>query len=606
MSSDKAFVLYNLLCEDLAVADRLAVSSLPLNSNCETQIVAINQLRTSFLKKYVANENDDAETRAIEAFLASNELCSQWVDPAKRADVDELDATLWGEFLNVTHSFFKPNGDDLLSLTEIVDGLKPGPGASVGARGDSMYQKLFSSPLTTQDPALYSWYRAMCKRSPIHYAAELCRVAKYGAYTLTEGNALQTVDKNTEIRRVICTEPSLEMLFQQAIGGLFAKRLESYFGLSLSEQPDNNRELARRGSITHELCTLDLKEASNSVSLGLCSATIPKYTLGWMLQTRSRITKLPDGSHVDLQMMSSMGNAFTFPLQTALFASMIKACFKVAGMRFRRSEAAVFRSIKATTSGLCDTRRMRRVDWAVFGDDLIVPKSIVGLLTRLLRLAGFRLNLDKSFVDGDFRESCGHDYYRGVNVRGVYLKSLRTRQDYVSIYNRLIAWGCNHGVDLPSVEAFFASLDWWKSAPRVPPYEAVDAGIFVAAPPILSRRSNRLQAVVYDRWAPVIPALDLQALVDDYANGTAVKRPEGVMVNAELYGGLKIKSFISNHAGAAMTVIAGHAVDGRIPLRLPRGVRTQYRKVRAASSGWNRQPEASLFTYAGFLAFLNR
>jgi hypothetical protein len=58
----------------------------------------------------------------------------------------------------------------------------------------------------------------------------------------------------------------------------------------------------------------------------------------------------------------------------------------------------------------------------VFGDDLIVPSDEASQVTTDLELFGLKVNPHKSFWTGKFRESCGRDYYSGVDVTPVYMK----------------------------------------------------------------------------------------------------------------------------------------------------------------------------------------
>jgi hypothetical protein len=85
-----------------------------------------------------------------------------------------------------------------------------------------------------------------------------------------------------------------------------------------------------------------------------------------------------------------MGSGHTFPLQTVLFYSIVKAVVELMG-----SNAKV----------------------NVYGDDIIFPSQYSWYVVTALRNLGFSINDDKSFVDGPFRESCGGDYHTGVDVR---------------------------------------------------------------------------------------------------------------------------------------------------------------------------------------------
>jgi hypothetical protein len=63
-------------------------------------------------------------------------------------------------------------------------------------------------------------------------------------------------------------------------------------------------------------------------------------------------------------------------------------------------------------------------------------------------MLGFTVNLDKSFYIGDFRESCGRDFYCGHDVRGVYIAKLCHELDFLSAFNRLVRWSVRWRIPL--------------------------------------------------------------------------------------------------------------------------------------------------------------
>jgi hypothetical protein len=64
----------------------------------------------------------------------------------------------------------------------------------------------------------------------------------------------------------------------------------------------------------------------------------------------------------------------------------------------------------------------------VFGDDLIVPSDCGHLILGSLRYLGFKVNRNKTFGTGKFRESCGGEYYDGHDVTPVYLLTYPSRR----------------------------------------------------------------------------------------------------------------------------------------------------------------------------------
>jgi hypothetical protein len=103
-----------------------------------------------------------------------------------------------------------------------------------------------------------------------------------------------------------------------------------------------------------------------------------------------------------LEKFSSMGNGYTFELETLIFAAIMVVLLRENGHQ-----------------GILGH------DVFVFGDDIIIPDSLVREATAVLRFCGFSLNKEKTFSGSvKFRESCGGDFFEGVDVRPFYIKEL--------------------------------------------------------------------------------------------------------------------------------------------------------------------------------------
>jgi hypothetical protein len=100
-----------------------------------------------------------------------------------------------------------------------------------------------------------------------------------------------------------------------------------------------------------------------------------------------------------------MGSAVTFPVQSIIYAMLSIAAVLIAERR-----RVTKRSIEIAS------RQVR-----VFGDDIIVPQSAYEVVTQILEAVGLKVNVDKSFGSGNFRESCGTDAWRGDDVTPPYL-----------------------------------------------------------------------------------------------------------------------------------------------------------------------------------------
>jgi len=411
--------------------------------------VAASQLLYTLLKKYVET-SDDADACAKEKFFASNKRCKDW---SFRPE-SEVDRVLFGEFRREIDNFLHPYGQELISsFRSIMDEARVGPGASVLARGNSMYAKLFSSKLSTTSEELYVYYSNHIKHNQTYREAECLRREKFGSCTVVNGSASSFVPKTRDESRMICTEPSLNMYFQLGLGAILERRLKS-ISIDLRTQPEVNRRLAHLGSIDGSVSTIDLTSASDSISLKLCKAIFPRWFYQLLVMLRSPTTKI-DGHGVHLNMISTMGNGFTFPLQTVIFSCLIRAACRVA-------EVPLYDG--------------KRVNWSCFGDDLICPTQCVRQVLRLLSLIGCIPNGKKTFFEGPFRESCGTDWLHGQPVRGIYIRSLSTKQDIFVAINLLNAWTAYTGIPLfNGIQYLLKGIR--GEIPLVPLDDNIDSGI---------------------------------------------------------------------------------------------------------------------------------
>jgi hypothetical protein len=416
------------------------------------QQFAMSALRKSLVKKYlpgIPRPSGEPAQRALELFLETNERCrtyqfsSRLCNEAEEEALGEARALLYDFFYPIPkHSFEwvipwkEPQEifayrDFILRPSSFAQFIGHGPGASVGALSTDFLTKIGTSHLTGTSQYLYDLYVQTIDYHPTWKGAEAYR-SKVREYRLVSGSKLSYVPKTAEICRTICSEPIVNMLFQKSIQGSLEARIREVFGIDLATQPSENSRLARIGSQCGRFGTIDLKSASDSLSIDLMQSLLPKEVFDLLMKVRSPKTTLPSGEVIDLHMISSMGNAFTFPLQTLIFSALVIGAYRMLGIRPKH-----FRNRTPGSS-----------NYAVFGDDIIVVKEAYNLVIRLLTITGFQVNNDKSYNDGLFRESCGTDSFNGVNVRGVYISHLSDANDLYSAINRLNRWSSCHMVPL--------------------------------------------------------------------------------------------------------------------------------------------------------------
>lgn len=447
--------LYRTLQDDLIDRFGIAISEDIAPEDTGVRYAA-KVLQQTLLKKCADEVEPTADERALSLFIESNTRCGNW-----SLKLDTMhDEYLIGEFGNELYRVFNECYiDDLTYLGQLGN---VGPGASVGVDGCDFYTKLFSSTLTSTSASLVRAYRCAIASQPTWATAEVQRTADKGSESLVQGSKLSFVPKRNDISRVICVEPSVNMFLQKGVESVFKHALKRTYGIDLSTQPDINRELAKRASTGCEQATIDLSAASDSISLGMCRKFIPKHVMNVLELLRSPSTQLPDGSWLELKMISSMGNGYTFPLETLIFCAVVSAVYRLNGRKLRKTRVL---SRGGTVLG----------NFGVFGDDIICDSDLSSQVIRLLNLLGFQCNTDKTHCEVDlFRESCGGDFKDGYPVRGVYVKSLKSQGSRYVAFNRLMAWSALHGVALPeTLELLGRSVQkvW------VPLFENDDAGL---------------------------------------------------------------------------------------------------------------------------------
>lgn len=444
--------LHNRLMLDLASIG-YSSDDIPLSSDMCVQRVQCLMLNRSFYKKLAPSGRvEAADAAALEKFKRLNASISTM--PFEYPVKSEQDSVFWDYFKDNFWKALTPCDADF-DLEFIRGSFAAGPGASLHCVNDTFYTKMFTSTMTSTHPYLFTLYRGAICESDTWALAERERFEKFGN-RIVSGNRLFFVPKTAEVSRTCCTEPLANMLLQKALGAFLELCLKKSFGVSLETQPDNNRELARIGSVSGQFGTIDLQSASDSISWSLVQRICPPNLLGFFRLARCERTVLPDGSECDLNMISTMGNGFTFPLQTIMFASAVRSVYQMMSL----------------------DSHCPKTQYGVFGDDIIVRREVYPFLVRCLTNLGFKVNDDKSFNDGLFRESCGFDWYAGSFVRGVYIRSLETASDVYSAINRLNRWSGITGVRLSNAVGFLLEAVR-KRKLLVPLSEGIDCGIQV-------------------------------------------------------------------------------------------------------------------------------
>lgn len=288
-----------------------------------------------------------------------------------------------------------------------LNGARHGPGATFGNRAPltTAPDKMSSIPTVTSSARCLlplwgqtAWARALYRESPNSSEPETVR-----------GNRFTVVNKDATKGRGIAIEPSINVYYQLGVGAEM-RRLLKRVGWDLDLGQETHREMAQHASLFGDYCTIDLSSASDTVCIELVRACLPAAWFELLSSLRSPMTLFKGRWH-HLSKFSSMGNGFTFELETLLFGA-----------------------IAQVVSDCYHTRGSKKV--LAYGDDIIVSVESAPSLMQVLNVLGFTPNVRKTFVEGDFKESCGGDFFRGVAVRPYLVEELpRDPQQWISLHN---------------------------------------------------------------------------------------------------------------------------------------------------------------------------
>lgn len=349
---------------------------------CEQQCFRTN-LR---LLPYLSPGLPDTELGVLSYIKRARKICQSILGPCP--DTHEVVTTREGT------NYFKVRG-------------RFGPGATYGDRGrfTTIPDKMSSEPTLTTGGMYYllPWADTLW--------AKACKTSGRDPL-FVQGNRFTTVPKDCKRFRGIAVEPSINLYFQLGFGSALRARLRAV-NLDLTKGQDIHRRIAREASIRGHLCTLDLSNASDTICSNLVKLLLPSSWHSALNDLRSHKTLFQGEWHL-LEKFSSMGNGFTFELETLIFLCLIMASDPL-GQKLKIGEN-VF----------------------VFGDDLIFPTESANDVIAALSFFGMSVNKSKSFVDGPFRESCGGDYFNGVDVRPYFMKESPSEpQHLISLVNGL-------------------------------------------------------------------------------------------------------------------------------------------------------------------------
>jgi len=390
-----------------------------LNYNTGTsvsEVIATRQLLALFSKNEDLDIGVDKKAIAVAKFMQAEQACvetNRIFTLASRGAfffIPRVCSQLWDAKRKIAKMLGRvPHFRDM--------SLRFGPGSTTGTtKANASISAKFAEGIVCSERLYRSGLLSSALREVPHWSKAF---SDDGVCTTSEGSFdydvervtctispgyIQFVPKNASSYRSIGVEPNLNMMLQLGIGDYITKRLKRY-GIDIRDQVAN-QELARVGSLTGEYATLDLSSASDTISREFVRFMLPEEWF-YLLDSTRCDTYIVDDTVLHLEKFCSMGNGFTFPLETLLFWALTRAVVK-------------------------------QGEILTYGDDIICPTGYAGEVMNLLTSCGFTINKSKSFTYGPFRESCGADYYFGIDVRPTYIRHKVSVQSLFVLHNFLV------------------------------------------------------------------------------------------------------------------------------------------------------------------------
>lgn len=373
--------------------EQLARVTYDVDREIDPHIVRDSFAAVSLLRKYKGLKTGiDTKEVAIESFHSGERTCAM----TNRRFRD----------LSKDRQFTGPNVWLLNAITRkierILGNYRPsdffscgswGPGSSIGLTGDdtSAVRKFrCERQITSKLHAVVAPYL------PQEYPNWFPDTRSVEALEVINWSELLTVHKNALTDRTIFKEAGLTTWFQKSLGSSIRERLLRY-GYDLNST-ERSWSIARESSKDGQAATVDFRNASNTVAKLMVREIVSDETWYYLLDACRTPCYSPDKGKtlIPFEMFSSMGNGFTFELESLIFVAAAEAVHDYYGFDYHFI--------------------------SVHGDDITVDSRAFELYRSFCEFLGFEVNTSKSFHTGYFRESCGSYFYNGLDVKPIFLK----------------------------------------------------------------------------------------------------------------------------------------------------------------------------------------
>lgn len=350
----------------------------------------------------------DRKAVALDKFYRAEQQCRETNYRLSHPTItSENSPVYWSLIFSMTRKISQLLGD--CSMSDVVDSCGWGPGASFHIRGfdTSGTNKFLRERGITKD--LYPLHAEISSFAWPTWMYDFHRANGVDPYIFVAGGHLTTVPKNAKTDRVIAIEPGFNLWYQKGIGSVLRSRLRRW-GINLNDQ-SINQQLAKVASSDSTLATVDFSSASDTIAKRLIEEILPSDWFSLLDAARSKSVSV-DGQFLYLEKFSSMGNGYTFELESLVFA--------------------------AAAIAVCEHLRLDTDRISVYGDDVIIPVDALPLFRDFCNFIGFTINDEKTHHSSYYRESCGSHWFNGKDVKPIFLKKrIRNAEDVFKLANSI-------------------------------------------------------------------------------------------------------------------------------------------------------------------------
>jgi hypothetical protein len=314
-----------------------------------------------------------------------------------------------------------------------------GPGAVAGGeKGDEKWvQPRYSRRLHRVLPWYDTYFGWRSTSQNTSLAGELIEFHKNIEWVEDWTSRLLFVPKDSRGPRVISCEPKELMFLQQGLRASLQPEIERMTSNRVNFLDQTiNQDLAKQGSVDGSWATIDLSDASDRVSCELVRLLWDESPVHDLLfHFRSTLTELPNGEKFRHSKFAPMGSALCFPVEALTFYAICVGGLMKLGVL--SPEEKVY----------------------VYGDDIIVPTEHAYVLMQLLERFGLKVNREKSYTSGSFRESCGYDAWHGHCITPQKIRKHPAVKPGDGL--RLVAW-CDYASNFNMEQSMFAAGDYCR------------------------------------------------------------------------------------------------------------------------------------------------